>query len=191
MSRKNTSPIQGQESLFVGGSNGNEYSDPAFHTWQEVESNPLLKSPYLHGDITAPAVDIESRAYHLSKALIAMGKANQREGFGLAASIEPHASEIWGRYKRGTDKVVERATDNIVGFNEEAKRNFWQATGFTVLRASGLMNKAELDARAKGTWTDFSRRFAGPPHRERRDKFKRNLRKQMTAQKMIKKSLRS
>jgi len=188
MARKQPEIAKNQEPLFTGVQTTSEGSGGNFHTWEEIENNPALKSPYLEGDITYPAVDLELRAHHLHKALIAMGKANQREGFGLASRIEPHASEIRGRYKRSTDARVRHATSNVESFMQEAKREFWSATGFAALRASGLMPEGELDARGAQMWRDFSRRFAGPPHRPARDRYKANLKKQITKQKKLKRA---
>lgn len=186
MARKQPEITKDQGQLFTGVPTTQEGSGGNFHTWEEIESNPALKSPYLEGDVVYPAVDLQSRAHHLHEALIAIGKANQREGFGLASRIEPHASEIRGRYKKGTDARVRHATSNVESFMQDAKREFWSATGFAALRASGLVPKDELDARAAQMWRDFSRRFAGPPHRPGRDRYKANLKKQITKQKRLK-----
>lgn len=96
MARRKPIHIEGQADLFVGGSVKGEYGGSPVRTWQEIETNPALGSPFILNQNTL-AVDVASRAHYLRSAAINQGKANQRRGFADAVEIEPHASEIWGR----------------------------------------------------------------------------------------------
>ena len=187
MVRRNTQPVEGQSPLFVGGPSTDEYRGGDYHSWRDIEVNPHLASPHIRGDVDAPSVDVEARAYHLREALTDLGKASQRQGFGVAAEIEPHASEIWGRYKAGTPNVVGRATDNIESLISDAKRHFWVATGYAAFRGAKVMPEKEINIRAQQDWNNFLSRFTGSAHRPERDRYKSRLSKQITAQKKLRK----
>ena len=63
-----------------------------------------------------------------------------------------------------------------LGF-DVAKRDFWGATGFAALRGLGLMNDAEIDARGRKMWRDFTHAYGDPQVRPQRDKYKKQLKK--------------
>lgn len=138
------------------------------------------------------AVDIALRANYLKSAAINHGKANQRIGFGDAVDIEPHSREIWGRYKGSTRKRVNRALDNVSGFETQAKKDFWIATGLGAVVAHKELgiSKDEAQALARVWFRDFNRKSqGGKSSREAakaKSKFLGGFNKQLTAQKRLK-----
>ncbi len=195
MARRKPSEISGQENLFLGG-DANDYSDSTFRTWQEVESNPLLRSAHIRGSIAAPAVDVSTRAHYLRSAAVNQGKANQRvDGLGDGVHIEPHATEIWGRLKEKTPYVVEHAAENAVGYANQARRDFWVATGFAAVIASGMINRDEAQALSRVWFRNFNTKSKGGKTGDKAKKAKQEFvggfGKQITAQKKLKKRLGS
>lgn len=141
--------------------------------WQNSET----PYPVVYGE-PGSFVGVASRATHLENALEAFGKRNQRIGFEYAAEVKPMRREIWGRYGRQTDTVLEGARRNEDIFLDKAKGEFWSATGFAALRGSGLMSEAEIDVQARKAWVDFSGRYSNPHNRESRDDLKKTYKKQ-------------
>jgi|SRR5665213_3473363 len=184
MSRKNNQPLPGQENLFIGGDGSHEHQSRPVSTWQEIEDNPLLKSPYIVGDPNVPQVDIQTRAELLLNAATKQGYANQRAlGLADAVEIEPHSTEIWGRYKRKTELIVEGAQRNASTHEKEAKQAFWKATGLEVMIAAGVIGRAEAQALGRVWYRRFNGKFSG----EQKPKEKGALKRQITAQKRMKK----
>jgi hypothetical protein len=145
--------------------------------WQDIEAQAAgVVDPTENG----PAVDIESRAYHLDKSLQALGKASQREhGLGVAIDVEPHSSKIWARYKGGTPTVIERALGNAEQLKDDSKRHFWHATGLQAMVGSGMISEREAKARARQLYSDFYHKHAGPTNRKARDKRRKIHAKQL------------
>ncbi|HEX5447806.1 MAG TPA: hypothetical protein VFW90_01235 [Candidatus Saccharimonadales bacterium] len=160
MARKTTS-IEGQTSIF----------DEGFTT-----TSPKGEAPITYGP-EGSYVDVGTRATLLGGSLTALGKRNQRLGFDVASHTKPYSSPIWGRYEELTPTVIEGAQRNVYNFLDVAKRDFWAATGFTAMRGLGLISNAEIDARGRKMWRDFTHRYGDPKVRTQRDKYKRQLRK--------------
>lgn len=167
--------ITNQPKLFELPPADHEYSGGII-SWQDIENRP---SADLTMSEAGPVVNIKSRAHNLSKTLELLGKASQRHGFGAAVDIQPHSSEIWGRYRSGTPQVVERALENAESMKDDAKRYFWQATGLPAMIGSGVIGEREAKARARQMWENFYHNHAGPPNRKARDQRKKLHTKQL------------
>lgn len=125
-------------------------------------------------------IDLSDRANLLLGALSALGKSNQRGGFDTASNTRQHSGPIWGRYRSGTPRVQEGAERNRQAFQEEAKKKFWQATGYIGLRAAKTVPPNEIDAGGRLLWRKFNATYAGTGESTvRRDKFKRRLSKSL------------
>jgi hypothetical protein len=168
MSRKNIAPIEGQDTLF-------ETEHPADREYMGTGTPHISDQAIEPG----PHVDIDQRAENLRASLLAMGKLNQRIGFGYAASTRPLSSEIWGRYQSNTPAVVEGARDKADEFAEEVRRKFWEATGYTALRGTRFISEEGLRVSAQRDWRDFTHQFSHPDDRQKRDKYKRKLAQQI------------
>jgi hypothetical protein len=118
---------------------------------------------------------VGTRASLLESSLLALGKRNQRLGFDVASHTKPHSTPIWGRYEELTPAVIEGAQRNVNNYLDVAKRDFWTATGFAALRPLGLISDAEIDARGRKMWRDFTHRYGDPQVRTQRDKYKKKL----------------
>lgn len=169
MARKNIEKITGQGSLFDGFPDVLTYADSAY---------PVSYGP------EGSYVDVTQRAELLHNSLLALGKRNQRLGFDVASHTKPYSSPIWGRYEEITPIVIEGAQRNVYNFLDVAKRDFWAATGFAALRGlSGkdrVINSAEIDARGRKMWRDYTHKYGDPKVRAHRDKCKRQLKKVIT-----------
>lgn len=182
--RRNKQPAPGQEALFVGGDITAAYGSRPISSWQEVAANPLLKSPYIVDDVKVLKLDVQTRAGLLLEAATKQGYANQRElGLQNAVQIEPHSTEIWGRYKRKTDTVVEGASKNAKQYEKEARQAFWKATGLEAMVATGDVSRDKAKALGRVWYRSFNKKFSG----DEKPRQKAGLKKQITAQKKLKK----
>lgn len=167
MARRKINSIEGQGLLF-----------------DDFEDTPI---PVTEGEYPisyGPAgsyVRIGRRAELVHNSLTALGKRNQRLGFDVASHTKPHSGPIWGRYEEFTPVVIEGAQRNVYNFLDVAKRDFWAATGFAALRAlkghDKVISSAEIDARGRKMWRDFTHKYGDPKVRAQRDKYKRQLKK--------------
>ncbi|GAC1499474.1 MAG: hypothetical protein NVS1B10_02220 [Candidatus Saccharimonadales bacterium] len=130
-------------------------------------------------------VDIAEGSKHMKDALTALGKSNQRIGFGVASNARQYNGPIFGRYRGRTRAVQEGAEDNINRYIEDAKQSFWQATGFTALRKTGIFSDELISARAKHMWKEFSTEYGVIGKPEKRTAYKAQLNKSITASKSI------
>ena len=184
MPRKNNQLIPGQENLFIGGDGSPESPARPVSTWQEIETNPRIKSPYIIGDPSVPHVNLQARAELLLEAATKQGYANKRElGLQDAVRIEPHATKLWGKYKGKTDTVVKGASKNAEIYEKEAKQAFWKATGLEALVAVGMVSRQEAKALGRVWYRSFNKKFSG----DKKPKEKGDLKRQITAQKKIRK----
>ncbi len=113
--------------------------------------------------------DLAERAEQLEEALAAFGLRNQRVGFRVASNSPRHNGPIHGRYPAGVPFVKRGAENNAEKYLREAKKSFWQATGYAAMRAAGVMNTEELNARATNLWEKFSARYGTPVNDEDRE----------------------
>jgi hypothetical protein len=130
-------------------------------------------------------VDLAGRAQFLSAALSAFGKRNQRLGFDLASNSRQYSSPIWGRYRSRTPTVQEGAQVNAEDFLDQAKQNFWRATGYQALKSTNLAPNKEINASASKMWMRFAVQYADPEKRQKRDTYKRQLKRAERSTKRI------
>lgn len=162
MARKKPEHISGQFSIF----------DPN----PETGLAPDTPYPITYGP-QGSYVDVAKRATLLESSLTALGKRNQRLGFDVASRTKPYSTPIWGRYEDSTPVVIEGAQRNVENFLDVAKQDFWAATGFAALRPFGLMSNAEIDARGRKMWRDFTHKYGDPQVRVQRDRYKKQLKR--------------
>lgn len=130
-------------------------------------------------------VDVQVRAEHLTDALSAFAKRNQRLGFDLASNTRKYDAPIWARYREFVPRVQDGAERNVDKFLEASKKSFWQATGYAALRNTDLAPRKELDAAARKMWREFSTQYGDPDKRKKRDRYKSTLRRAMRTSKRI------
>lgn len=104
-------------------------------------------------------VSIAKRAAHLHKSLDSIGRSNQRIGFRDAADLPPHNSEIWRRYTRKTERVIQGANRNQKEFASVAKQEFWRSTGIAALHGAGLVDEYQRSALGRSMWRSFSEKY--------------------------------
>jgi|GEM_PF-6874744 len=99
--------------------------------------------------------DLEERAEQLLTSLSALSLRNQRKGLQVASREHRHNGPIYGRYRAAVPTVRDGAENNAARFLKTAKANFWEATGYAVMRRKRLMQRHLVDARARNMWEDF------------------------------------
>jgi hypothetical protein len=132
--------------------------------------------------IAGPAVDIKDRAFRLTRAINHMARRSMLSGFDVAAVTDRHMEPIWDRYEDGTPRVyvaAERKRDRLV---EEIKRDFWVASGFPLLRRSGVMPERELRPRSRKMWEEFTGQLEHPPQQYLRKLVRKQLSKYLSAE---------
>lgn len=189
MTRKSPTIIEGQSSLFFGELSS---AKSPYLTWEEAETNPMHQA-YLEAKADGvPMVDILERGVRLKEAFTEMGRMSS-VGIGFLTAVHtPHVERIDRHYGRFITPIVEEnAKKKLTRREQKVKNLFWRATGSAALRAANpeLMPREEIDARAVHLWTRFVGKFTGPDNRERRDDYRRNLSKQITAQIRLRKRL--
>ncbi len=129
-------------------------------TWQD--DKPTVNNDHSVYGPDGSYVVISERAHHLHDSLDSLGRRNQRLGFIDAAETRGSSKEIWGRYGRGTLRVVEGAQRREDELLQKAKLDFWQATGISSMRAAGIVTKDEADAMGRSMWRQFSSKYGVP-----------------------------
>jgi hypothetical protein len=139
-----------------------------------------------------PSVSVLDRATHLTNALGAFGLRNQRLGFDTASNVGPYNRSIEARYGRHTPRVQEGAARNALKFLDDARHEFWAASGFVVMRKQAPESRNEINAAARKEWRDFNNRFSGPNDKKDRDRYISKLeRSKKTAQKMAEQAIKA
>lgn len=161
------------------GSMFNVASDNAVIHAETFPSDPAEKAlphvaPVVYGE-PGTYVDIATGAQHVINALTAIGKKNQRHGFGVASNTRQLNREIYDRYREAVPRVQEGAEANAEAFLQEAKQEFWAATGFTALKAAGIYPKQSMDKRANQMWREFSGKYDYPGKAQKRSAYRRTL----------------
>jgi hypothetical protein len=125
--------------------------------------------------------DVAERAEQLQAALGAFSLRNQRMGFAVASQTPRHNGPIFGRYRARVPLVQQGAERNTSYYVNEARINFWKATGFAAMRASGHFNEEQINARARNMWEKFSARYGTPVEDEDRKNYaRRNFQRRLT-----------
>jgi hypothetical protein len=124
-------------------------------------------------------INIHERAILLAAALTAMSQRNMRDGFSIAPYKEPYSAPIWERYQENTQQVVDGASRNRNIYQNQLRRNFWEATGFAALRGTGLMRERQINPAAQKMWRDFNKKYGHPEDLSARNKYKKKLQEQM------------
>lgn len=126
-------------------------------------------------------VDVQQRAMYLDLALNSISARNQRDGLSLASYTEPYSAPIWERYQENTETVIDGASRNRNMYQNMLRRAFWEATGFAALRGTGLIRENQINPRAQKMWRDFNDRYGHPSKTEDRNKYRKQLQKQLKA----------
>lgn len=111
---------------------------------------------------------VYERAKGLNAALDAQTAANSREGFRVASNVAEYSGPIYGRYKWHTEQVKDKANANAREYSQEAKRQFWQYSGYAALKKAGLdelITSEGVDARASKDFREFMKTYASPNDR--------------------------
>jgi len=124
-------------------------------------------------------VDVKKRAEFLITALDAISERNRRDGLSVAAYTEPHSAPIWAEYRENTQSVLDGASNNRDRYQNQLRHSFWQATGFSALRGSGLMPERQINPRAQKMWRDFNKSYGHPEQLRARSKYRKVLKAQI------------
>lgn len=177
----------------VNPSQGFFLEEASDNTFAVAEMFPADPKERLLGHRTVPVVygesgsyvDVIERASHLDDALAAFGKRNQRIGFDLASNVRQYDAPIYARYRERVSMVREGTYKNTVLLMDEAKRSFWQATGFSALRGMRLISNRAIDARGRKMWREFSSEYGNPSNRQQRDDYRAALKKSVRLSQQI------
>jgi hypothetical protein len=139
---------------------------------------PPPNYPVTYGE-AGSYVDVAARAHYLIQALDAISQRNIRDGFSVAGFTMPHSEKVWSTYQENTEQVLKGAARNRGDYQQILRLSFWQATGFSALRGSGLIREEQIDPRAGKMWRDFNDQFGHPSKRKARNKYKKQLEGQL------------
>lgn len=118
--------------------------------------------------------DLKERSEQLLFATAAFSLRNQRVGLPVAAHDRRHNGPIYGRYRAAVPQVLTGAEKNATGtYWDDARIGFWEGSGFAAMKEAGVMNRNQLDARARGMWEKFFARFGTPVEDEDRKNYQR------------------
>lgn len=137
-----------------------------------------IEPPAVYGS-KGSYVDLAERAEHLLDALQAIGPRNKRFGFDTASNDRSYNRPIKERYTGALEAIQMGAKDNAENFEEQAKQEFWQATGYIALRKTKprLATKGEINGGGRKMWRDFEHEYGHTSTRKQRDRYKRQLAK--------------
>lgn len=144
---------------------------PPLSITQQAEPKPYVTA---HGGPNS-FVFLKDRAELLDNALKAFSSMNQRYGFNVVSRSPHQNGPVWGRYRSNTPAVQRGANRKIDELGDEAKRSFWMATGYSAVRASGLMEPDDINARAENDWLHFSQQYSRIGASAIRHKYSRKL----------------
>ncbi len=147
----------------------------------------------LLGDQTIPTtygepgtyVNIAQRSKLLISALNNFGLRNQRLAFSYIADTPRHRKSSWGKYGSKTPQVKRGAERKADEFLDQAKIDFWNATGFKELRGKGLGVDEQLDSEAKKMWRDFAAAFEHPSKNDQKNQYTKDLNRNISLAKKI------
>jgi len=125
--------------------------------------------------VVGPAVNIEERAVRLSHAISAMARRSMLSGFGIATIDERYQQPIYDRYENGTPRIDVAAKNKRERLLDDAKRDFWIASGFPAIRTEGAMSEFLLRRRSAKMWHEFAGQFEHPPQQQLRVKVRKQL----------------
>jgi hypothetical protein len=182
VSEAQVSPYQGQlldpESGKVGLATGIFPDDPA----EKLLGDPGY--PVVYGK-PGTFVDLSKRAELLTNALTALGFRNQRLGFDAASNTPQYQDPIYAMYHGRVPVVQQGARRNLLNYQDEAKWNFWKATGFNALQGAGLINNRYRGAQGSKMWREFLDDYNAPNKRQSRDHYKKTLARTVKLSQMI------
>jgi hypothetical protein len=125
--------------------------------------------------VLGPAVNLEERAFRLTRAINYMARRSMLSGFDVATVTDRHMEPIWNRYEDGTPVVYVAARRKRDYLLDEVKRDFWVASGFPLLRQTTIMKEREIRPRSRKMWEEFSGHFEHPPQQSQRKKVRKQL----------------
>lgn len=166
MSRRNTTPTIGQESLFE--TQPVISYDPKLPDWPAVQQTKIEVAPQSE---VYPSVNLAERSANLQLALQALGKASQRMGFNRALNT-PFRNGIAARYGSNIDSVATGAENNIDLLEHDAGEYLKAAMGYTAIK------HADLNFNLQPHQDKFLERYASPENKLARDKLKKQLKAQ-------------
>lgn len=138
-----------------------------------------------------PMVNVLDRAEKIIDALTELGRISSIN-YGLSRAVDRQSgAQIWGRYRRGTTRVVENAQNKTAERYDTVRELLGSVAGYGALRTANprIMGIRRINTEAKVDWGKFLDRFNGVDNRERRDEFRKKMRKQVTVQKKIRKRI--
>jgi hypothetical protein len=124
-------------------------------------------------------VDVVERAKNLIIALVSMSERNRRDGFSIAPYTEEYSEPIWAHYRWNTQDVIDGASRNRNSYQQQLRKSFWRATGFSAMRGAGFMPERQINPRAQKMWRDFNKEFGHPDGVKKRSDYRKALSRQI------------
>lgn len=164
----------------------------------ELGSSPTESSDYTLATYEAtqqaivegvPMVDVLQRAERIVEAITELGRISSIN-YGLSVAVNRESgARIWTAYRRGTDRVVANAQNKTNKRYDTVRRSLGSVTGYQSLRDANprVIGLRRINADAKVDWGSFLDTFNGVANNERREEYRRTLKKQITAQRKIRK----
>ena len=109
--------------------------------------------------VVGPHVNIEERAFRLTKAINNFAWISMLSGFGVAVEDDRYSRLIHDRYKDGTRKVDRAARNKSERLYDEVEDEYWFASGFQAIRESDTMPNRLLQRRSKKMWDEFKSQY--------------------------------
>lgn len=156
----------------------NLFQPETLHNVTTIESVDGIEIPVSYGP-EGSYISVKDRALLLIDALDSISQRNIRDGFSQAPYREPYDAPIWARYRESTQQVIDGASRNRNMYQEQLRRSFWQATGFSALRGSGLIRERQINPTAQRMWRDFNESYGHPNKLKARNKYKKILHEQI------------
>lgn len=122
-------------------------------------------------------VDLEERAILLTRALNAMAHRSMLSGLGVAIPDDQYNAPIYDRYEIHTPRLDRNAQNRSQRLFEQAREDFWQASGYPDIRRGGWMREFLLRRRAQKMWKEFMGQFEHAPQQPERVQMRKKLKK--------------
>lgn len=157
----------------------------ALFTTQEIlypgrSEAPTIASEVINLDEPGVAVNIQTRAHHLNRALEEYGTYRQLSGFQIASDpSSPQQRDIKNRYKGNLSDVRDGALDKSIKSEQEAKKHFSSALGAIALIKTGMLSPEDAIRLDSQEFNNFTAKYFGSKFATKeRGKFKTKLNNQ-------------
>jgi len=130
--------------------------------------------------VRAPSINLEERAFRITRAINAMAHRSKLSGFRVAGVTERHVELIWDHYQDGTPIIYAAANNRRNRLLNVVNREFWIGSGFAALQAS-RMPVMELQAKYEKALEEFtgyfehSGQYENSVQQNRREKSRKQL----------------